>query len=252
VTDPIADALDAYVPAFAPDGGDWDAILETASPAGRESRRRLRSLRPQRRPRPLVLAAGLLVPLVVATAAVAVGIGVFDGIGAAQHPAGTADVLDPATAAMVQANLRGIQLDTTRHIGQLPDGQDVYVITGTQNDLCTVLGPPHANIEDCGAPLSAKHPASIFTYYAANNDPSLRYIVFGVAIDGVTSVTFKTGEAKSGAAIGPEVTVPVKDNLWVYEIAHGPAPTVLQRVTAHFADGSSFTMGPTGKNCAAC
>ena len=204
-----------------------------------------------RRSRPLLVAVALVATMALATAAIAVALGAFNGIGAAQHPVGTADVLDPGTAAYVQEHLAGIQLDTTRRVGQLPDGQNVYVITGTQNDLCTVVGPPNA-FAQCGDPLSDAHPATITGDYAANNDPSIRWIVFGLALDGVTSVTFQPGQAGDGGPTGPEVTVPVNDNLWTYESNQAQPPYVLQPVTAHFADGTTVTEPATGTNCAAC
>jgi hypothetical protein len=258
VTDPVAEALDKFVPAFESAEGDWQGILDTATlpsvviSADRESRHRfVPNWRPQRRGRTLWVAVALLATVAVATAAVAAALGAFNGIGAAQHPVGTADVLDPATAAYVQQHLAGIQLDTTRHIGQLPDGQNIYVITGTQNDLCTVVGPPNA-FAQCGDPLSNAHPATITGDYAANHDPSTRWIIFGLALDGVTSVTFQPNQAAHGGATGPEVTVPVHDNLWVYESNATQGPYVLQPVTAHFADGTSVTEPATGQNCAAC
>lgn len=251
MTDPIAHALDEFVPAFHSADGDWQAIVDAASPTPRERGRLLRIRGSQRRPRKLAVALILFASAAVATAAVAVGIGAFNGIGAAQHPLGTADVLDPATAAYVQEHLAGIKLDTTRHVGELPDGQSVYVITGTQNDLCTVVGPPNA-FAQCGDPLSNAHPATITGDYAANNDPAIRWIVFGLAIDGVTSVTFQPGQGGGSGATGPAVTVPVKDNLWIYESDQAQPPYVLQPVTAHFAGGTNVVEPATGKNCAAC
>lgn len=247
MTDRIAEALDEFVPSFETIEGDWKGVLHEAAVASRaEHRPRLR----QRRRR-LLVAAALLATVAVGTAAIAVGLGAFNGIGAAQHPIGTADVLDPATAAYVQGHLAGIRLDTTRHIGQLPDGQNVYVITGTQNDLCTVVGPPNG-FAQCGDPLSDAHPATITGYYTANNDPSVRWIVFGLALDDVTSVTFQPQSTSDGAPAGPQVTVPVTNNLWTYESNQAEPPYVLQPVTAHFANGTTVTEPATGKNCAAC
>jgi hypothetical protein len=202
--------------------------------------------------------------------AIAASLGAFNGIGVAQHPPTGADVIDPATAAWMsgtncgqpgsvhqvcQGIIRGLQLDTARHIGQLPDGQNIYVVTGTQNDLCTVVGPPNATWE-CGDPLSNAHPATIITYPAFINGAATRWVTFGVALDGVTSVSFpystQATEAAGGAPLGPGVTVPVTNNLWVYPSNDAEPPTVLQPVTAHFADGTTVTEPATGTNCAAC
>jgi hypothetical protein len=39
---------------------------------------------------------------------------------------------------------------------------------------------------------------------------------FGVAINGVTSVSFRTAMTPDGIPTGPEVTVPVTGNFWSY------------------------------------
>lgn len=263
MTDPITEALDAFVPPFESVKGNWQAILKSASTpaavaaADRKPRHRLvRSWHPQkRRRRPLLVAVSLLATTAVATAAIAAALGAFNGIGAANHPQTGADVIDPATAAYVQEHLAGIQVDTARHIGQLQSGQNIYVITGTQNDLCTVVSPPNPEAW-CGDPLGNAHPATIYTYPAFNNDPSIRWITFGIALDGVTSVSFpystQATPAGGGGPLGPAVTVPVNDNLWTYPSNNTWPPTVLQPVTAHFADGTTVVEPATGKNCAAC
>lgn len=247
MTDPIAHALDEFVPAFESARGDWKGVLYAATMAARAERRpQLGQWR-----RRLLVAVALLATAAVATAAIAVALGAFNGISAAHHPLGKADVFDPATAAYVHEHLAGIRLNTTRHIGQLPDGQNIYVITGTENDLCTVVGPPNA-FAQCGDPLSDAHPATITGDYAANNDPSIRWIVFGLALDGVTSVTFRPGQADDGGPTGSNVTVPVNDNLWTYESTQAQPPYVLQPVIAHLGDGATVTEPATGTNCAAC
>jgi hypothetical protein len=244
VTDPVAQALDTFVPAFQSVEGDWQGVLDAAAPTGRRFWRRLSTRRR------LVLAVAVLASLAVATAAIAVGLGALSGIGAANHPPGSADVLDPATAAYLKEHLGGIQLDTTRHIGRLPNGRNVYVVTGTQNDLCTVVGPPDAFVQ-CGEPLSDSHPATITGDYAVDNDPSAHWVIFGLALDGVTSVSFRPTQADNQPA-GPEVTVPVNDNLWIYRSSDAPEVDVFQPFKAHLADGTTVSEPATGANCAAC
>lgn len=240
MTDPIAEALDAFVPAFESAAGDWQAIVGSAVsvPHARRPRRRL------------LVAIALAATAAVASAAVAAGLGAFDGIGAAQHPETGADVIDPATAAYLREHLAGIRLDTARRIGQLPDGQKIYVVTGTLNDLCTVVGPPDAFVQ-CGERLSDSHPATITGDYAVDDDPSTRWVVFGLALDGVTSVSFQPTQANDQPA-GPEVTVPVDDNLWTYDSDYAPELDIFQPLTAYFADGTTVVEPATGKNCAAC
>jgi hypothetical protein len=197
--------------------------------------------------------------------AIADGLGVFGGISAVQHPQTTGDVIDPATEAYIERKgctlpgghpcapmISGLQFDTARHLGQLQDGQNIYLIVCGQTYLCTVVGPPHAQFE-VHSPLSASHPSTIGTYLA--NDHHL--FTFGVALDGATSVSFDSKQTADGTPTGPQVTVPVNNNFWIYE---GPAgdplgrPTPLLPLTVHFADGTTATEPAAGggTNCAAC
>jgi hypothetical protein len=227
----------------------------------------LRSVHLFDRPRPRRSAVAVSVAVAALAgvgAAISAGLGAFNGIGAAQHPRTRADVIDPATAAYMedkncngpgeptcQGRIVGLQLDTARHIGRLPDGQNIYVLTCAQNDLCTVVGPPHPTWT-VNRPLSNSHPSTIFTYYAPGSDAATRWITFGVAFDGVTSVSFQPTQAADGGPAGPKVTVPVNDNLWTYQTDNAQPPYALQSVSAHFADGTTVVEPPTGTNCAAC
>lgn len=245
--------------------------------AGPESPRE-RPARRGRRLRPLLLLAVAVLALVGTGAAIADGLGAFDGIGAADHPQTGADVIDPATAAFLEGKncsgsfnpktgvptnhkhcegvVIGLQVDSARHVGQLPDGQNVYVIprNGNNDNLCTVVGPPNPEIE-CNSTLSQSHPTTIFTYDLGNNDPTTHWVTFGVAFDGVTSVSFQYSTqatpAEGGGPLGPAVAVPVNNNLWMYPSNSTP-PNLLQPVTAHFTDGTTVTEPATGTNCAAC
>jgi hypothetical protein len=229
-------------------------------PSGRlEARRQhlLREIAPGTRRisrRGALVAAVGATALVGAGAGVAAGLGAFNGIGAANHSRSAGDLMDPTTAAYVQEHLVGIEPDTARHIGRLPSGQEVYVITGTQGDLCVIVGPPPSPTASCGDPLSDAHPATIETYPISNSEGTkvISWIVFGVALDGVTSVSFQPTQATTGGPSGPELTVPVSNNLWTWQTDEKEPPYALQSVTAHFADGTTVVEPPTGKNCAAC
>jgi hypothetical protein len=208
-----------------------------------------------------------IVALALAGIAIADGLGVFNGISSVQHPQTTGDEIDPATRAYVdragctQPNgqpcapmISGLKFDTARHLAQLPDGQNIYVIGCGEADLCTVVGPPHPRFED-HSPLSKAHPATIETYFAINDSDSSanRWFTFGVALDGATSVSFDLGERADGTPTAPRVTVPVTNNFWIYELDDShDVPTSLQPLTVHFAAGTSVTMPATGTNCAAC
>ncbi|HEY7421530.1 MAG TPA: hypothetical protein VH541_05930 [Gaiellaceae bacterium] len=209
----------------------------------------------------------VIAALALAGIAIADGLGIFNGISSVQHPQTTGDEIDPATKAYVERTgctqpngqpcapmISGLKFDTARHLGQLPDGQNIYVIGCGEADLCTVVGPPDARFDD-HSPLSKAHPSTIDTYL---NDSSgaRHWVTFGVALDGATSVTFIPKETADGAPTGRQVTVPVQNNFWIYEGPPGQdldnAPDPLQSVTVHFADGTSVTMPATGPNCAAC
>lgn len=251
MTDPIRDAVDELVPTFQSVEGNWQRILDAAS-ARRPRRRLVRAWHVRGRRTPLLVAAALLAVTAVATAAVAAALGGFNGLGAAQHPPTGADVVDPATAAYLRSHDVGIQLDTVRRVGRLPNGQNVYVVTGTSNDLCTVVEEPVGEpIDLCGEPLSDAHPVAITGDYAVENDPSTRWIIYGLARDGVTSVSFQPAQANNQPA-GPEVTVPVKDNLWIYRSNDALEPDFFQPFKAHLADGTTLVEPATGANCAAC
>lgn len=206
-------------------------------PRERPARHRVRRLRP------VLVAVVAVVALAGAGVAIAAGLGAFNGIGAAQHPQTGADVIDPATRAYMEgqncnhspdqppphcmAVIGGLLFDTARVVGQIPSGQNIYVITTRSDSLCFVVGPPEPEW-NCDDPLSRSHPSTIFDY----TEGGAPYTLVGIALDGVTSVSF--GEH------GQEVTVPVKDNVWTYQTdvpdaLYGP----MVSLTAHFADGTT-------------
>jgi hypothetical protein len=225
----------------------------------RLARPRVRLFQRPRSRRSIVIVAVALAALAGAGVAIAASLGAFNGIRVAQHPQRPADVIgDPAVATFLQGgthpNPHGLQLDTTRLVGRFPDGQKVYVARTRLNNgfFCTIVGPPNYQTW-CGAPLSNAHPATMLVYDYRNNVPTTRWMNFGLAINGVTSISFRTTLPRAhGIAAGPEVTVPVTHNLWTYASNMTLPPDILQPVTAHFADGTIVTEPATGPNCAAC
>lgn len=184
--------------------------------------------------RPLLAAFVLIAAVAGVSVAIADGFGAFDGIAAAQHAQTGADVIDPATQAYMECEteakpcmpvIHGLLFDTTRVVGQLPSGQNIYVVSTTSNDLCFVVGPPHPEW-NCDDPLSRSHPSTVFLY---GQDPEITPPTFGIAVDGVRSVSFE--------ANGREVTVPVKDNVWMYP--GDVFASAMLSLTAHFADGTT-------------
>lgn len=214
-----------------------DALLE----------RVLASARPETEPtsvnrwRPWRLAwAAAALALVLAGAAYAAGFNPFAGISAADHPATSNDSL-PAflTAEIPEFNSMYEQMghghlmpDSARFVSQLPSGMRFYTIATSEGGLClaNVYPPGSSNAKGgwgCGDSLSQSQPITIASQQP--NPAAAPPINYGLAMDGVTAVSFMAG--------GVETTVPVKDNVWAYE---GQAD--LRSITVHWADGSTQTL----------
>jgi hypothetical protein len=210
--------------------------------------------RRKRTRRPVLIAGFLAAALLATGVAIAEGVNPFAGIGAADHAQTPQDVLDPATAALIQsynavvaAQIQShnahagsncsqlfpdssLQLlpDTARLIGQLPSGRSIYVVTTTSKDeLCLVVDQASVG---CGAPLTQTEPTTIETFDQVVNGPDATPpLAFGVAQDGITAVSFMGG--------GSEHTVPITNNVWAYE-----GDSDLRTITVHYADGTTQTI----------
>ena len=244
MTDAIADALDRFVPDFEPVEGDWEAILEAASPA-RVRRARL----PRRRWRPVLVTVAVVAALAAAGVAVAAGLGAFHGLSAAQHPRTSADVLGRrarvdvkklnAWNARLQKRFNAYDVahgkaphkplrilpDTTRLIGRLPlpGLGNAYAAADTLGSLCIVF---EGGIATCTLPFSRSSPALTIEapWWGAGVWSPVGY---GVVMDGITAVSFTSRSRK--------VTVPVEHNLWYFV---GPN-SAGRSLTLHYADGTS-------------
>jgi hypothetical protein len=192
----------------------------------------------------LVLGVAVAVAAFVgAGVAIADGLGAFDGIGAAQHPQTGTDAIDPATRAAIEHGSMpvpsGLEFGTARHIGRLPGGQNVYVLarSGASDNLCFVIGPPGPEW-NCSSTLSRRHPSTAIVY----TQGAKPWTTVGIALDGVTAVSFKVGGREIGGREigGHEVTVPVKNNLWTFTSHDFQAlAQATFSLTAHFADGTT-------------
>jgi hypothetical protein len=203
----------------------------------------------RRRParRPVLVAAVAAAALALAGVAIADGFGAFEDISAAQHSQTSFDVLNPQTAAFFEkfgCGAGGTGSDgsfvpyscepaSSRLISTLPNGDKLYVLQDTAGQLCVYL--QGSGLSLCGDNgLDRQHP--VLNVAEDQNGDAL---LAGVAMDGVTSVSFTLAGGKA-------VTVPVQDNAWVYEAQgiptteHVPFVTC---VTAHFADGSTLAPG---------
>jgi hypothetical protein len=102
-----------------------------------------------------------------------------------------------------------------------------YTIATSAGGLCLAgVRSRGGNAIECGDSLSKSRPITIASERLSRATPPVSY---GLALDGVTAVSFK--------ARGIETTVPVKDNVWAYE---GQAN--LRSVTVHWLNGSMQTL----------
>lgn len=215
-----------------PNGGraDWSDVL-----------RRAASVSARRRWRPVLVAAVAVAALVGVGVAIAAGVGVFNGISAAQHPQTPADRLDPQLLALINAAnsprgaARQLLPDSARLVKQLKDGVRIYAVATEDGELCVLAagllnnnGKSDAAGVGCGSPLTQSLPSTASTFARSESAPSISW---GIALDSVAAVSFMAG--------GNEVTVPVVNNVWVYE---GQPPTHGSLI-AHFKDGSTETIG---------
>lgn len=123
---------------------------------------------------------------------------------------------------------------TARILGKMPDGRPIVVLSDNFGEICLFGGLTGG----CGPPPSRSDPI-IFGSPAAPLFGGSHYFG-GIAIDGVTSVSFRGWNKNT--------TLPVKHNLFVDETPHSTA-TLIQCLSAHFADGSTYRASTQGRNC---
>jgi hypothetical protein len=174
-----------------------------------------------------VLAAGGL-----AAAAVS---GPLNGIFTADHPRRAADVLDARTAAMLKRDeARGDRigvrlLDQSRLLGILPMGRRVYLVPTSMGRLCVVV---ERLAESCGDPLTQTAPVMFSVVDPDRAGGGEGPIAYGVARDGVVSVSF--------IVAGRRETAPIRHNLFAFQAR--PADAVFSVPTVRFANGTSRTL----------
>lgn len=195
--------------------------------------------RPVRRRRAWQIASAAAALALASVGAVyAAGFNPFPGISAADHPATPGDALPAfltAHLAEFSSNMERmghgrLLPGTARFIVQLPSGMRFYTLATSAGGLCLAdVDPPGGNARgglECGESLTRGRPITIASERANRATPPVNY---GLALDGVTAVSFK--------AAGAQTTVPVKDNVWAYE---GQAN--LRAVTVHWQNGSTQTL----------
>ena len=119
----------------------------------------------------------------------------------------------------------------------LPGGRKVYAADGPRPNtlwvqLVTMEAHHRQTVSGSGGPqLGAAHPTTIATDTLVVSGPhATPPLTFGVACDGITSVSF--------TALGHVQTAPVVNNVW-YHIGPNSA---LWSLTVHYADGHSRTI----------
>ena len=138
--------------------------------------------------------------------------GPLDGIFSADHPRRAVDVLDARTAAMLRSDeSRGDRigvrlLGQSRLVGTLPMGRRVYVVPTSKGRLCVVI---QRLAESCSEPLTQPVPLTFTVVDPDRAGGGQGPIAYGVARDGVVSVSFTVG--------GRRVTVPIHHNLFVFQ-----------------------------------
>lgn len=236
----IVRGLDALVPEVAA-ASDWTDVLR------RSHIGHTRVLRGPRQRGTLLVVAVASVAALAAGLAIAATHGAFDGISTAERARTPTDKLDAKTLSSLRRNCPGsgharfyvplchLVLGSTRLIGVFPATGNVYVVADTRGDLCTLWG---AKAGSCGPPLSKSHPISFGSF---NRTPTTggTFIATGLAIDGVTSVSFRVWIK--------DVTAPVKNNVWIYTRPRSTAKEATC-IRAHFADGATVNPFP-GSPC---
>jgi hypothetical protein len=182
--------------------------------------------RPHRRSvRFAVIAAGSV--LVISGTAIAAVLNPFAGISAANHPQSAGDSIPASALPGGQSVGVGQPMPAeTRLLRTLSNGFGVYVTGGIAGELCVLIGrPARVTAESCGHPLSQAEPTTVAVLNLGS--PGVPALAYGVTVDGVEAVSFSSR--------GVEQTVPVQNNVWVYE----GTSQALEAITVHYADGAT-------------
>jgi hypothetical protein len=211
-----------------------ELAITLESYAGPAQPRRL-PVRRRQRPWRFAWAAAALV-LVFVGAAYAAGFNPFAGIAAADHPATSNDTLPASLTAHIAEFSSGMERyghgrllpATARFITQVPSGMRFYTIATSAGGLClATVRSSSGNGLECGDSLSKSRPITLGSEQVNQATPPVSY---GLAMDGVTAVSFK--------AHGHQTTVPVKNNVWAYEGQNG----AFRSITVHWENGSTQTL----------
>jgi hypothetical protein len=188
----------------------------------------------------LLLILGLAVVVVATASTIAAatstsGANPLAGIAAANHPRGAQDAVDAATAASMKAEdavhatpqTGSHLLVESRSIGSLPSGRRIYLVPTDKGGLCVAVA---SLVETCSSALSDAFPAT-FTIVDADGIGGAGPIAFGVATDRVRALSFSVASRS--------VTVPVRDNLFVFRGRPSESTDDFSPATVTFTDGTT-------------
>ena len=195
--------------------------------------------------RPVLVAAVVFIALALTGVAIANGIDAFNGIGSAQRSQNGSDVLDSRITKSCGSDSVSfydpfchLEPSSVRLVGRLASGRKVYAVADIRGDLC-VVDEGETITSSCGPALSASHPITGTIGNDSPDDPrGGEFVAGGVAVDDIASVSFTPTPGD-----GTSVTVPVKDNVWLYERSDSHA-TDAHCFVAHLADGSTVNPFP--------
>jgi hypothetical protein len=209
-----------------------DLVRTILAPLARVEPVTLQEGRRHRRRRTVLVVAVAAAAIGLAGAAIASGVGPFPGISAADHPARPSDTPGSAVVDQLRADelpagdpldqIGSRRVGSARLVGTLPSGRRVYLVPTSKGKVCVVVA---RLAESCGDALTRESPITFTVVDRGQGEPAVAY---GVALDGVASVSFKAG--------GRAVTVPVRDNFFVYE---APSGTSFSPPMVTFADGTT-------------
>jgi hypothetical protein len=160
----------------------------------------------------------------------------LQGIAAvANSPAGVTDSTALTTLNSLKARhsgpIGGQLLEQARLLPTSISGRHLYLVPSTSGDICMFV---QAKIEACTSPLTASHPA-LFSVVDPDGPGGTGPVVFGVAKDGVSTISFTVA--------GVEQTVPVKGNVFEYQAASSVNADDITNATATSTNGQDASLG---------
>jgi hypothetical protein len=189
----------------------------------------------------IVVAAGSLVAICASSIALSSSgsrssVDPLQGISAVKNaPAGVTDSSARDALESLKASDSGPiadqQLDEARLLPATVSGHRLFLIPSTSGDLCMFV---QSTIEACTSPLSLSHPA-LFSVVDPDGPGGVGPLVFGVARDGVSTISFNVDGVKE--------TVPVTGNFFEYQAGGSINADGITDATATSANGQSASLG---------